>query len=158
METIEQAFSDSEGNHLLVALYFCDNDYKQNALQIPEQYADVEIVDINIEKALLDKPIHPSAFFKMSSWLLKLFEEHEDTIFTFICSIDDIDSNHPDDSPQVYRWNLFNRLYQRMAGKVKINIQDVIVGPEGFQSFGRAFYHDKHAAIIHIVAAHLQEK
>lgn len=158
METIEQAFSDSEGNHLLVALYFCDNDYKQNALQIPEQYADVEIVDINIEKALLDKPIHPSAFFKMSSWLLKLFEEHEDTIFTFICSIDDIDSNHPDDSPQVYRWNLFNRLYQRMAGKVKINILDVMVGPEEFLSFGRAFYHDKHAAIIHIVAAHLQEK
>ncbi len=158
MESIEQTFSDNKGNHLLVALYFYDNDYKQTSLHIPDEYADVEVVDIDIEKTFREKPIHPVVFFRMSSWLLQQFNDHENAVFSFICSTEDLATNHPDQSPQSYRWNLFDRLYRRMAQKAEINTQDVIVGPDGYQSFGRAFYRDRHASIIHIVAAYLQEK
>lgn len=158
MESIEQTFSDNKGNHLLVALYFYDNDYKQTSLHIPDEYADVEVVDIDIEKTFREKPIHPVVFFMMSSWLLQQFNDHENAVFSFICSTEDLATNHPDQSPQSYRWNLFDRLYRRMAQKAEINTQDVIVGPDGYQSFGRAFYRDRHASIIHIVAAYLQEK
>lgn len=158
MESIEQTFSDNKGNHLLVALYFYDNDYKQTSLHIPDEYADVEIVDIDIEKTFRDKQIHPVVFFRMSSWLLQQFNDYENAVFSFICSTEDLATNHPDQSPQSYRWNLFDRLYRRMAQKAEINTQDVIVGPDGYQSFGRAFYRDRHASIIHIVAAYLQEK
>lgn len=158
MESIEQTFSDNKGNHLLVALYFYDNDYKQTSLHIPDEYADVEVVDIDIEKTFREKPIHPVVFFRMSSWLLQQFNDHENAVFSFICSTEDLATNHPDPSPQSYRWNLFDRLYRRMAQKAEINTQDVIVGPDGYQSFGRAFYRDRHASIIHIVAAYLQEK
>lgn len=77
MESIEQTFSDNKGNHLLVALYFYDNNYKQTSLHIPDEYADVEIVDIDIEKTFREKPIHPVVFFRMSSWLLQQFNDHE---------------------------------------------------------------------------------
>ena len=158
MESIEQTFSDNKGNHLLVALYFYDSDYKQTALHIPDEFTGIEIVDIDIEKAFRDKPIHPVVFFRMSSWLLEQFENHKEAVFSFICSTEDLATNHPDQSPQLYRWNLFDKLYRRLAEGSGINIQDVIVGPDGFQSFGRAFYHDRHASVIHIVASYLQDK
>ncbi len=41
MEFVEQRFSDKEGNHLLVALYFCDDDYKRTSLYIPDEYSDI---------------------------------------------------------------------------------------------------------------------
>ncbi|MDE6265700.1 MAG: hypothetical protein K2M11_11245 [Paramuribaculum sp.] len=158
MKSIEKTFSDNEGNHLLVALYFCDDNYKRDSLHIPSEYSDVGVVDIDITKAYVDKPIHPAVFFKMSSWLLQQFTELEDTIFTFICSTDELATNHKGLLPQSYRWALFDKLYHRQAGTARINIKDVIVGPDGFQSLGRAFYRDKHAPIIHIVSAYLQEK
>lgn len=158
MTSIEQIFSDKKGNHLLVALYLCDNDYKLKALNIPEEYTDIEIVDINIGKASIEKPIHPVALFKMTSWLLEQFKAHPNTIFTFICSTDGLSTNHPDDLPQTYRWNLFDKLHQRIAKTTHLNVQDVKVGPEGYQSYGRAFYRDEHAPIIHIISSHLKEK
>lgn len=66
MKSVEQVFSDNRGNHILVALYFYDKDYKQAVLNIPEEYADINVIDINITKARLDKPINPAALFKMS--------------------------------------------------------------------------------------------
>lgn len=158
MESIERTFSDNEGNHLLVALCFCDDDYKRDTLHVPEEFLDIEIVDIETTKAYVDKPIHYGVFFKMSSWLIEQFDVHRDAIFTFICSIDELETNHPGDLPQTYRWNLFDRLYQRYSEKAGVNVQDVVIGPEGFRSFGRAFYRDCHAPIIHIVTAYLQEK
>ncbi len=158
MQSLEQTFSDIGGNHLLVALYFCDNDYKLQTLNIPEEYANIDIVDINIEKAYLEKPIHPAVFFKMSSWLLEVFEKYDNAIFTFICSTDDLDTNHSGILPQTYRWKLFNCLFHRFRSKCEVNIQDVIVGPEGYQTYGRAFYRNQHSPIIHIVASHLLEK
>ncbi len=158
MESIEQTFSDNEGNHLLVALYFCDEEYKRDTLHIPEEYTYINIIDIDITKAYVDQLVHYSVFFRMSSWLLQQFDIRDDAIFTFICSTDELNTNHPDALPQEYRWNLFDRLYQRYAARAGINIQDVAVGPEQYQSLGRAFYRDKHAPIIHIITSYLTEK
>lgn len=94
----------------------------------------------------------------MSRWLLQQFDKYENAIFTFICSTDDLSTNHPDKSPQVYRWELFDKLYMCVARNAEINVQDVIVGAEGFQSFGRAFYRNKHTTIINFVTEYLQDK
>lgn len=160
MESIEHIFSDGEGNHLLVALCFCDDDYKRHSLHIPEEYLDTRIIDIDITKAYVDRPINPVVFFKMSAWLFSQFEELNDSLFTYICSFDDLTTRHDCISPQEYRWNLFNKLYERQLGTIDstVHIQDVIVGPDGFQSFARAFYRDCHAPVIHLIASYLREK
>ena len=158
METINNIFSDKEGNHLLVALCFCDEGYKRDTLHIPDEYSDIKVIDISITKAYVEKPIHFSVFFRMSSWLLQEFEKHDDTVYTFICSTEELDTNHPFFLPQEFRWELFDKLYRRQSGTAQINIQDVVVGPEGYQSLARAFYRDKHAPIINLIAAYLQEK
>lgn len=158
MESIEKTFSDKGGNHLLVALYFYDKEYKQDVLHIPKEYSDIKIIDIDITKAYIDLPINPTVFFQMSDWLLQLFEDMDDTVFTFICSTADIDTHHHHLLPQTYRWNLFNKLYLRKKPTKDIKIQDVIVGPEGYQTYGRAFYHEKQSPIIHIIASYLEEK
>lgn len=158
MAIIEEIFSDNEGNHLMVALDFCDDIYKQGTLQIPEEFADVDIVDISIEKVYLSKPINPIVFFKMSSWLLSQFETYNNAIFTYICSTDELATNHLSVKPQKYRWLLFDRLLERINCSDKLNCQDVIVGTDEYQTFGRAFYRDRHAPIIHIVTSHLEDK
>lgn len=162
MDPIKQTFSDNEGNHLLVALYFCDDEYKQESLHIPEEFSTVEIVDIDITKAFIDKPIHYNVFFRMSRWLMMQFKLHENAIFTFICSTDELNSNHKDLLPQNYRWQLFDSLFKHqkkeLAGNENINITDVIIGPVGYQTFGRAFYRTKHTPIVHIVSSYLDEK
>lgn len=142
----------------MVALCLYDDYYKQKVLNIPEEFVDISIIDINITKVNLDKPISPATFFRMSTWLLQQFDKYENAFFTFICSMDELDTNHPDKLPQVYRWELFDRLYMRMASHMRVNVQDVVVGPDVFQSYGRAFYRDKHATIINFVAEYLQEK
>lgn len=94
----------------------------------------------------------------MSSWLLHEFEMQDDAVFTFICSTDELTTNHPDFLPQEFRWELFDRLYKRRINAEGINVQDVIVGPEGYQSLGRAFYRDKHSPIINIIVSYLRDK
>lgn len=158
METIENTFYDNEGNHLLVALDFYDNLYKKTTLHIPEEYSDIDIVDISISKLFVNKPIHFSAFFKMCSWLLECFNRHPTAIFTYICSTEELNTNHENLEPHLYRWILFDVLLKRSFRRTMLNIQDVVVGPEGYQSYGRAIYRNKQAPIIHIVVAHLQEK
>lgn len=158
MESIEKIFSDKGGNHLLVALYFYDADYKQNVLNIPEEYSNIRIIDIDITKVHVDSPINPTVFFKMSDWLLKLFEEMEDTVFSFICSTEDLATNHDILQPQTYRWNLFDRLYQRKKSNKDIKIQDIIIGPEEYRTYGRAFYHENQSPIIHLITSYLEEK
>lgn len=159
MDSIENTFSDNEGNHLMVALDFCDNDYKQDSLNIPTEYSDVEIVDISIEKVYLEKPINPIVFFQMSSWLLEQFEIHDNAVFTFICSTDELPTGTRNyKTPQIWRWTLFDRLFNRIKTKTDLNSMDVIVGPEEYLTYGRAFYRSKHAPIIHIISAHLKEK
>ena len=158
MKSINQRFSDNEGNHLLVALCFCDDDYKRDTLHIPEEYIDVEVVDISITKAYVEKPIHFSVFLRMSSWLLQAFEKNQNTIYTFICSTEELETNHPNFLPQEFRWELFDKLYKRQDNIPHIHVQDVVVGPDGYQALGRAFYRDNHIAIINLITAYLEEK
>lgn len=143
----------------MVALDFCDDDYKQNTLNIPEEFSDVDIVDINIEKVYIDKPISAAVFFRMSAWLLLQYNIHDNAIFSFICSTDELPNVNPGAlSPQIWRWTLFDRLFHRVKDKGDINLQDIMVGPDDYITYGRAFFRAKHAPIIHIVCAHLQEK
>ncbi len=158
METIEQTFSDNEGNHLLVALCFYDDDYKTSTLFIPEEFLDIEVADIEISKAFTDKPINPVVFFRMSAWLLEQFLMRDNAIFTFICSTDELETNHPNILPQQYRWNLFDALFKRYCDRASINHQDIVIGPEGHESYARAFYRDSHAPIIHVMTGYLKEK
>lgn len=143
----------------MVALDFCDDDYKQNTLNIPEEFSDVDIVDINIEKVYIDKPISAAVFFRMSAWLLLQYNIHDNAVFSFICSTDELHNVNPRAlSPQMWRWTLFDRLFHRVKDKRDINLQDIMVGPDDYITYGRAFFRAKHAPIIHIVCAHLQEK
>ena len=161
MESIEQIFSDNKGNQLMVALYFYGYDEKINTLHIPEEYASIEIADINIEKTELGNPLHYGAFVAMNRWLFKQFELHPDAVFSFICSFDELDNNHKDMPPEKYRWNLFDALFQRFMKNNQykgVYTQDVIFGPEGYLSYTRTFYRNKHSPIIHVVSAYLREK
>ena len=155
MEREETLISDNEGNHLLVALDFYDEDYKFAVLNIPSEFADIEIADISIEKDILDKPIGYKAFADMCGWLATRFANHRNVIITFICSIDELVTNHTTVSPQKYRWDLFDLLYKRTVSQ---KIIDVIIGPKGFQTYGQAFYRDIHAPIVHLIVAHLTSK
>lgn len=158
METIENIFSDHKGNHLLVALDFYDFNYKRDILSIPEEFCDIDIVDINIGKAFVDKPIHYSVFITMSTWLMNEFEKNPNAIFSYICSTDELPTNHSDLKPYIYRWTLFNQLFKRIKNKIDVNILDVIVGEDEYQSFARAFYRDRQAPILHLISSHLQNK
>lgn len=149
------------GNHLVVVLYFYDNEDKLSTFQIPSEFLELDIADINIRKLALNNPLNIGAFFKMSNWLLEQFLLFPNAVFSFICSTEDLMTNHLEISPERYRWNLFECLYKRNKYKLHnlgINSKEIIVGPEGYQTFARVFYRDRHAPIIHIVEAHLQTK
>lgn len=158
---MENIFSDGKGNQLMVALYFYDKDEKINTLKIPEEYTDIEIVDISIEKTELDKPLHYGAFVAMNKWMFEQFELHPNAIFSFICSLDKLDTNHKDMPPELYRWKLFDALFCRFIKYnqyADIHTQDVIFGPDEYLSYTRTFYRSKHASIIHVVSSYLKEK
>lgn len=145
----------------MVALNFYDGDEKVRTLKIPEEYADIEIADINIEKTELDRPLHYAAFAAMTKWLFEQFNLHPNAVFSFICSLDELNSHHTQMPPERYRWELFDALYQRFINHnehADIMIQDVIFGPEDYMSYTRTFYRNRHAPVIHIVAAYLKEK
>lgn len=156
--TLEKEFSDNRGNHLLVALNFCDDEYKRISFQIPEEFLDIEVVDIVIEKAQPDRPLHFVALFKMAQWLTEQFHVWDNAIFTFICSMEELESNHHDIKPHLYRWKLFDLLFRRVCNNDEIHFRDAEIGSGDFQTFGRAFYHQKHAPIIHIIADYIKEK
>lgn len=161
MESIETLIPDNEGNHLVVVLSFYDDGEKSGTFQIPEEFATIEITDISIEKLDLDRPLSLKAFFRMCRWLTEQFAMFPNAVFSFICSTDPLTTNHPDISSEQYRWNLFEYLYQHNIGKLGemgIESTDIIVGPDGYQTFARVFYRSKHAPIIHLVINHLRNK
>lgn len=157
MKSIQNIFSDNEGNHLLVALNFYDKYYKINVLNIPEEFSDIEIVDISIEKVFVDQPIHFSVFFKMSKWMFNIFKK-EEAIFSYTCSIDELKTNHESLDPQSYRKTLFDALSSRMLSSNGLQYVDFKIGTDEFKTFGRVFYKDLHRPIIHIVMNYLQDK
>lgn len=161
MESIETLIPDNEGNHLVVVLYFYDYNDKTSTFQIPQEFAELDIADININKLALDKPLKIGAFFKMCRWLLEQFLIYPNAVFSFICSTDPLETHHANIQPEQYRWNLFESLYNRKRPElIKFGIKstDIIVGPKDYQTYARVFYRDKHSPIIHLVIAHLNNK
>lgn len=161
MEYIETLIPDNEGNHLVVALGFYDKTDKSTTFHIPEEFASLEIADISINKIDLDKPLNLRAFFKMCQWLIDQISIFPNAVFSFVCSTDYLETHHQGISPELYRWNLFNNLYIRCLPKLLvmgIDSKDIIVGPDGYQTFAKVFYRTQLAPIIHIVAEHLHNK
>lgn len=161
METIETIIPDNKGNHLVVVLYFYENSDKENTFLIPDEFLTIEIADININKLYLDKPLGVRSLFGLCDWLISQFMLYPNAVFSFICSIDEIESRHQNQQPQEYRWSLFEVLYERTKARLrslKIDSKNIIVGPEGYETFAKVFYREKHAPIIHLVTAHLTSK
>ncbi|MBD5415959.1 MAG: hypothetical protein HDR46_06740 [Bacteroides sp.] len=161
MESNKVLIPDNEGNHLVVVLSFYDDKDKVSTFQIPPEFDNLDIVDISIEKLDLDARLGVGALFRMCQWLLEEFMQSPNVVFSFICSTDPLTTNHKEIAPELYRWNLFEKLYQRNEVKLRalgIESKDVIVGAEGYQSYAKVFYRSAHAPIIHIVIAHLSGK
>lgn len=161
MESVETLIPDNEGNHLVVVLNFYDDSQKAETFLIPIEFTELEIADIAIEKLSLDRPLGLGAFYKMCRWLLEQFMQFPNAVFSFICSTDPLTTNHNNIAPQQYRWNLFEYFYHHninLLNRHGIESKDIIVGPEGYQSFARVFYRTAHAPVIHLVVAHLEHK
>ena len=161
MESIETLIPDNEGNHLVVVLTFYDDVDKNDTFEIPQVFASLDIADISISKIELDRPLHLRAFNKMCKWLIEQLMMFPNAVFSFICSIDPLDTNHSELPPEQYRWMLFEYFYYRnilRLNEMGIKSKEIIVGPEGFQTFARVFYRANHAPIIHLVIDHLNNK
>lgn len=161
MESIETLISDNEGNHLVVVLYFYDDSDKSNTFQIPDGFSDLDIADISIRKLDLDKPLALGALYRMCNWLMEQLMLFPNAVFSFLCSFDPLTTHHRGLAPEQYRWLLFERLsqrYQPQLEKAGINTQEFIVGPEGFRTYAKVFYRDRHSPIIHIVVSNLTSK
>lgn len=161
MESVETLIPDNEGNHLVVVLNFYADSQKTDTFQIPSEFTELEIADLAIEKLYLDRALGLRAFYKMCQWLIEQFVQFPNAVFSFICSTDPLETNHRSIAPELYRWNLFEYFYQHnidRLNKLGIESKDIIVGPEGYQSFSRVFYRTSHAPVIHLVTAHLENK
>ncbi|MBD5321944.1 MAG: hypothetical protein HDS01_04120 [Bacteroides sp.] len=161
MESVETLIPDNEGNHLVVVLSFYENSQKTDTFQIPDEFINLEIADISIEKLDPDNPLGLSAFYKMCQWLIEQLILFPNAVFSFICSTDPLETNHKDITPEQYRWNLFEAFYQRNINKLYnlgIESKYISVGPDGYQTFARVFYRTSHAPIIHLVITHLNSK
>lgn len=161
MESVETLIPDNEGNHLVVVLNFYADSQKTDTFQIPSEFTELEIADIAIEKLYLDRALGLRAFYKMCQWLIEQFVQFPNAVFSFICSTDPLETNHRSIAPELYRWNLFEYFYQHnidRLNKLGIESKDIIVGPEGYQSFSRVLYRTSHAPVIHLVTAHLENK
>lgn len=161
MEAIETVIPDNEGNLLMVALNFYDDKAKIDTFQIPPEFNELIIADISISKMYIDKPLHIRAFNRMCNWLFEQFMIFPNSVFSFICSTDDLETHHPSVSSETYRWRLFEFFFQRNLNKLYrlgIESKDIEVGPQGFQTHARVFYYSKQAPIIHLVTQHLENK
>ncbi len=161
MESVETLIPDNEGNHLVVVLSFYDNNEKTDSFQIPQEFAGLDIADISIRKIDLNKPLSLRAFNRMCQWLIEQFTIFSNSVFSFICSTDSLETNHSEINSEQYRWNLFEFFFQRNISKLYemgIESKDIIVGPEGYQTYARVFYRMRHAPIIHLVINHLDSK
>ena len=161
MESIETIIPDNEGHHLVVVLSFYEDNDKVGTFQIPTEFADLDIADIAINKLNLDMPLSLCAFFKMCHWLIEQFSIFHNAVFSFICSTEPLETHHSDMTSEQYRWSLFEYFYQRKIPKLTamgIESRDIIVGPQGYQTFARVFYRIKHAPVIHLVIEHLSHK
>lgn len=161
MLSIENLIPDNQGNHLVVVLTFYEDIEKLNLFNIPSEFSDIEIVDISIRKLDLSLPIGAKAFFELSKWLMNQFLLFPKSIFTFICSTQTLDNHHSECSPEKYRWMLFEQLcirFRQKLNKYGILSKNIIIGPEGYETYAKIFYRQKHSPIVHIVTESLLEK
>ena len=161
MEAIETLIPDNEGNHLVVVLSFYEDSQKNATFQIPPEFIGLEIADISIEKLEINQPLGIRAFHKMCQWLLEQLLQFPNAVFSFICSTDPLKTNHNMIAPEQYRWNLFEAFYYRNIDRLStlgIESKDIVVGPNGYQTFARVFYRSIHAPVIHLVISHLNSK
>lgn len=145
----------------MVVLSFYEDGQKVDTFQIPSEFTELDIADISINKLDLDRPLHMRAFSKMCGWLMQQIAVYPNAVFSYICSTDDLETNHIHIPPEQYRWRLFEYFYARKKEQLcdmGIESQDIIVGPEGYQTFAKVFYRTTHAPIIHLVVAHLNNK
>lgn len=140
----------------MVALTFYDTDYKERILEIPQEYSHIKVVDIALEKAFKDRPIHFHVFLKLSYWLLKVFEE-DDMILTYICSTAEL-TNIYEYTPQLYRKKLFDKLLERVQRFRKVETIEVTIGTGEFATYGRVFYKLEHQPIIYLITSRLLNK
>ena len=161
MESIETLIPDNKGNHLVVVLSFYEESDKTDTFHIPIEFSELDIIDINIHKLDLNKPLAVGAFFKMCKWLIERLLLFPNAVFSFICSTEDLSTHHDNLAPEMYRWNLFECLYNRnksVLSDLMIQSKKVVVGPLGYQTNARVFFRDIHSPIIHIVEDHLKDK
>lgn len=161
MKSIETIIPDNEGNHLVVTLIFYEDVDKSVVFGIPDMFKSLDIGDISISKIALDRPLGIKALLDMGHWLLDQFQLFPEAVFTFICSIDELEIKRTEMRPELYRWKLFDVLTKRLLPQMKglgISVQDITVGPEGFESFARVYYRQKHASVVHVVIANLKSK
>lgn len=161
MKSVEILIPDNEGNHLVVVLNFYEDNQKTDTFRIPPEFTELEIADIAIEKLYLDQPLGLRAFHRMCQWLIEQFLQFSNAVFSFICSTEPLETNHRSIAPEKYRWDLFEYFYRHNLDRLKklgIESKDIIVGPDGYQSFARVLYRTSHAPIIHLVVAHLENK
>lgn len=95
----------------------------------------------------------------MSNWLFEQLVIYSNAIFWFICSTGELKNNHPNLTPALYRWNLFEYFYRRnnyKLNKIGIESKEIIVGPEGNETFIRVFYRARHSPVIHIVTSNIE--
>ena len=118
MESIETIIPDNEGNHLVIVLSFYDDNDKTGTFQIPQEFVELDIADISIDKLHIDLPLNLSAFFKMCQWLIDQFSIFPNAVLSFICSTDPLETHHSAMASEQYRWNLFENLYQRNIPKL----------------------------------------
>lgn len=136
----------------MVVLTFYEDNQKTDTFQIPPEFLGLDIADIAIEKLNIDQPLGLRAFYKMCQWLTEQFMQFSNAVFSFICSTDPLGTNHNNIAPEQYRWNLFESFYRRNVNrmdKLGIESKNIIVGPEGYQTFARVFYRTSHAPVIH---------
>lgn len=161
MESVETLIPDNKGNHLVVALHFYDETIKLDSFEIPLEFSDLDIADISINKLDPDRPLGLSAFNGLCSWLIGQFLIFPNSVFSFICSTNPLDTNHEDLSSEEYRWALFESLLKRNKRKLddlEIISRDIIVEVGEFRTYARVFYRGEHAPIIHLVTDHLTQK
>ena len=159
MEIVETLIPDNEGNHLVVALNFCDDTVQEGLTQIPSEFGNFVIADISIKKLFEDRPLNPFALYKMCNWILEQLVTYSNAIFWFICSTGELKNNHPYMTSAQYRWNLFDYFYRRNSDKLKelgIESNKIIVGTGHNETFIRVFYRMCHAPVIHIVTSNIE--
>ncbi len=53
--------------------------------------------------------------------------------------------------------DIFIRNKKRL-NELNIHSKFILVGPDGYQTYARVFYRDRHAPVIHLVIDHLKDK